>query len=140
VEDIGPDEGKTSKIQRLVMDYLEGVIGSSREFEEKTGISHALYHRYKEMKSIMTLAKLEHIFSIYPILGVQVGDYLRGNTDKKLTNDGKAALSKDEELLQSFRDNVALLKLRVKELEEKNQILEKERGKHTKSKAGSANN
>jgi hypothetical protein len=85
VEQNSADEAKNSEIQRVVMDYLAGKVNSSRDFETKTGISHAMYGRYIEMKSIMTLDKMEQIFSSFPELKVSVGKHLGIITEEKHT-------------------------------------------------------
>jgi hypothetical protein len=81
-----PAEGsKQSEIQRIVMDYLGGMVDSSRDFEEKTGISHAMFGRYKDMKTAMPLDKMEHIFSKFPGLQELVVRHLTGNKMKNNT-------------------------------------------------------
>lgn len=76
---------KESLIQSVVMTYLEGIIKSSRDFEEKTGISHAMFGRYKDKKSFMSVDKLEHIFSKFPDLKMIVIQKLISENDEKHT-------------------------------------------------------
>lgn len=95
------EEDKHSEIQRKVMDYLAGQVKSTRDFEDKTGISHAMYGRYKDMKSSMTLDKLEKIFSNFPEVKLIVADYLGVFTEEiqekgtAATKDNDAAVYRD---------------------------------------------
>jgi hypothetical protein len=94
-----PKPAKKSEIQRIVMDYIGGKVDSTRDFEDQTGISHAMKARYDEQRSMMSLDKLEHIFSIYPELKIDIAKYLSGNTDKNITQEQKKAGSSDNDVL-----------------------------------------
>lgn len=83
------EEIKNSEIQRFVMDRIAERVKSSRDFQDQTGISHAMYGRYLEQNSMMSLDKLEKIFSTWPDLRGSLISYLRGTTDEKPTPDGK---------------------------------------------------
>lgn len=86
---------------------------------------------------------IEHFLEEFPYTDVNwliTGKHVSGNTEKNITNDGKPALSKDEELLQVYRDHYIQSKALISELQEKIQGLEKRLGEDKKNKARPAHN
>lgn len=95
------------------MDYLGGIVNSSREFEEKTGISHAMFGRYNEMTSFMSLDKLEQICSKFPDLKVRIAGYLFGDKDGKHTaaTNEAAVFKKEAEKFRKAAEALARVNL-----------------------------
>lgn len=130
-----------SEIQRFVCSKLDDLGMTQRGFTQAfPEYSTSTYGTWRRQEVAMGLDVLEKILSKYPDIKMELVGYLSGNTDKNITDGVKPAISKDEELLQVYRDNVAMLKNELKEAKEKIQLLEKQLGDDKKKKARPAHN
>lgn len=84
----------SSEIQRIIIDYLEELGVSQRQFAELTGVSDATYGGYRRMETSIKLDLVDKIVSNYPDLRIRLAGYLTGNNggnitpkDKTMNND-----------------------------------------------------